>query len=143
MIQVRTIRTYSELMELQTYEERFEYLLLGGKVGKETFGFDRYLNQQLYRSKEWMQVRDMVIMRDYGCDLGVEGYDIFGTIYVHHMNPITSDDVIQSSEYLLDPEYLICVSADTHSAVHYGNSEYLKRNTLIQRTPNDHCPWKR
>jgi len=137
------IRTYSELSELKTYEERFEYLSLSGKVGEDTFGFDRYLNQQLYKSKEWKMVRDIVIMRDNGCDLGMDDYDIFGTIYVHHMNPLTTDDFENSSEYLLNPEYLICVSLDTHNAIHYGSYDYVNRNKIITRTPNDHCPWKK
>lgn len=140
---MRHIRTYSELMSLQTYEERFDYLMLDGRVGQDTFGFDRYLNQQLYRSKEWKAVRDLVILRDNGCDLGMDDYDIFGTIYVHHMNPLTPDDIVNSTEYLLDPEYLICVSLDTHNAIHYGDREYLMRNKIVTRTPNDHCPWKK
>jgi hypothetical protein len=139
---MRIIKTYTELSKLQTYEERFEYLSLNGKVGEDTFGFDRYLNQQLYKSKEWKTVRDEVILRDNGCDLGMEDYDIFGTIHVHHMNPLTSDDIINSTEYLLNPEYLICVSIDTHNAIHYGNKDYLERKKIITRTPNDHCPWK-
>ena len=137
------IRTYSELSQLETYEERFEYLLLSGRVGEETFGFDRYLNQQLYKSKEWKMVRDLVIMRDNGCDLGMEDYDIFGTIYVHHMNPISTDDILDISDYLLNPEYLICVSLDTHNAIHYGSYDYVNRNKVITRKPNDHCPWKK
>lgn len=137
------IRTYTELSQIKTYEERFEYLSLDGRVGEDTFGFDRYLNQQLYQSQEWKRVRDLVIMRDNGCDLGMEDYDIFGTIHVHHMNPISTSDILNQSEYLLNPEYLICVSLDTHNAIHYGNKEYLKRNQVVQRTPNDHCPWKK
>jgi hypothetical protein len=140
---MKVIRTYSELSELQTYEERFEYLSLNGRVGEDTFGFDRYLNQQLYKSKEWKSVRDEVIIRDNGCDLGMEDYDIFGTIHVHHMNPLTSDDIINSTEYLLNPEYLICVSIDTHNAIHYGTKDYVNKNKLVTRKPNDHCPWKK
>jgi hypothetical protein len=143
MIIMKVIRTYSELSELQTYEERFEYLSLNGRVGEDTFGFDRYLNQQLYKSKEWKSVRDEVIIRDNGCDLGMEDYDIFGTIHVHHMNPLTSDDIINSTEYLLNPEYLICVSIDTHNAIHYGTKDYVNKNKLVTRKPNDHCPWKK
>ena len=136
------IKTYSELSQLETYEERFEYLSLSGQVGQDTFGFDRYLNQQLYKSKEWRRVRDIVILRDMGCDLGMEDYDIFGTIYVHHMNPITTEDITNYSEYLLNPEYLICVTLDTHNAIHYGTNDYINRNRIVTRTPNDHCPWK-
>ena len=137
------IRTYSELCELQTYEERFEYLSLSGKVGAETFGFDRYLNQQLYKSQEWKNVRDIAILRDNGCDMGLEDYDIFGTIYVHHMNPISKEDILDSSEYLLNPEYLICVSLDTHNAIHYGFKSYVDSKRIITRSHNDHCPWKK
>ena len=137
------VKTYSELSQLETYEERFDYLSLSGKVGEETFGFDRYLNQQLYKSKEWQMVRDIVIMRDNGCDLGLEDYDIFGTIYVHHMNPITSEDIIDRTEYLLNPEYLVCVSLDTHNAIHYGTKDYINKNKIVTRHPNDHCPWKK
>lgn len=139
---MKNIRTYSELIQLKTYEERFDYLVLHGRVAQETFGFDRYLNQQLYKSQEWRRVRDYVIMRDNACDMAMEDYDIFGTIHVHHMNPITSEDIIHSTEYLLNPEYLICVSIDTHNAIHYGDKNYVNRNKLITRTPNDHCPWK-
>jgi len=143
MRKIMMIRTYSELMELESYEERFNYLLLNGKVGQETFGFDRYLNQQLYRSKHWKDIRDYVIIRDQGCDLGLEGHDIFGTINIHHMNPITTKDVLENSEYLLNPEYLICTSIDTHNAIHYGSKDYVNRNKIADRKPNDHCPWKR
>ncbi|MFU8786356.1 MAG: hypothetical protein ACNA7U_03835 [Candidatus Izemoplasmataceae bacterium] len=137
------IKTYSEMYELKTFEERFEYLSLNGRVGSETFGFDRYLNQKLYQSKEWKDVRDMVIIRDNGCDLGVDGVDIFGTIQVHHMNPISTEDIKHSSEFLLNPEYLITTSIDTHKAIHYGNSDYLNRNKIVERKPNDHCPWRK
>jgi len=137
------IRTHSELSQIDSYEERFEYLSLSGRVGEDTFGFDRYLNQQLYKSKEWKMIRDIVITRDNGCDLGMDGYDIFGTIYVHHMNPISPDDILNSSEYLLNPEYLICVSLDTHNAIHYGTNDYVNKNKVITRRANDHCPWKK
>lgn len=137
------IRTYSDLIQIETYAERFKYLMLNGRVGKDTFGFDRYLNQQLYRSTEWKQVRDFVILRDNACDLGLDGYDIFGTIHVHHMNPISVRDIVDSSDYLLNPDFLICVSMDTHNAIHYGNENYLDRQTIITRAPNDHCPWRK
>lgn len=137
------IRTYSELMSLETYEERFKYLMLSGRVGEESFGFDRYLNQQLYRSNEWKNIRERVILRDNACDLGLDGYDIFGTIHIHHMNPISSRDIIESSDYLLNTEFLVCVSIDTHNAIHYGSNDYPDRNKIADRKVNDHCPWKR
>ena len=136
-----TIRTYSQLMQLQTFEERQDYLKLGGVVGEDTFGFDRYLNQNFYRSREWKRVRDEVIMRDNGCDLGVDGHEIRGKILIHHMNPITSEDVHRVSDYLLNPEYLICVAHRTHNAIHYGD-ESLIVTAPIERTQNDTCPWK-
>ncbi len=138
----KIIRTYSELMQIEDYEDRFRYLSLGGEVGQDTFGFDRYLNQQLYKSKEWKQVRDIVIARDGGCDLAHIDHDIFGTIHVHHMNPIDTDDFVEASEYLLNPEYLVCTSIDTHNAIHFGDEKYLERNIVITRTANDHCPWR-
>lgn len=142
MIVMRTIRTYSELMRLPTFEERFRYLKLDGLVGKDTFGFDRYLNQEFYRSKEWKEVRDFVIVRDNGCDLGMDGYEIVGRIYIHHMNPITVNDIVHSSDFLLNPDYLICVSHNTHNAVHYGD-ENLLVTAPVERRKNDTCPWKR
>ena len=136
------IRTYSQLKQLQTFEERYAYLKLGGVVGENTFGFDRYLNQNFYRSREWKRVRDEVIMRDNGCDLGIDGYEIRGKILIHHMNPITSEDIHRVSEYLLNPEYLICVTHRTHNAIHYGD-ESLIVTAPIERTQNDTCPWRR
>lgn len=136
------IRTYSELITLPTFEERYRYLRLGGRVGEETFGFDRYLNQVFYKSPEWLKVRDHVIIRDNGCDLGIEGREIYGRILIHHMNPLTTDDILKRSEYLLDPEFLICTVKGTHDAIHYGDESSL----LIvppERTRNDTCPWKR
>lgn len=135
------IRTYSELMKLHTFEERYEYLRLRGKVGEETFGFDRYLNQIFYKSKEWALIRDQVIFRDNGCDLGVEGYDIYGRILIHHMNPITKADILERSDLLLNPEYLICVSKNTHDAIHYSDKNLLVTDP-IERTKNDTCPWR-
>lgn len=135
------IRTYSELITLPTFEERYRYLRLGGKVGKETFGFDRYLNQVFYSSEEWKRIRRDVIIRDFGCDLGVEGFEIYGRIIVHHMNPITKDDIISRSKFLLDPEFLICTSHNTHEAITYGD-ESLLALLPIERTKNDTCPWK-
>lgn len=143
MIPMMSIKTYSELSRLQTFEERYRYLRLRGAVGEETFGFDRYLNQVFYqRSPKWKKVRDFVIVRDNGCDLGLDGYDIYGKILVHHMNPITLKDLERESEYLLDPEFLICTSLNTHNAIHYGD-ESLLITTPIVRTKNDTCPWRR
>ena len=136
------IRTYSELIRFQTFEERFEYLRLDGKVGIETFGFDRYLNQMLYqRSKEWKSVRDKVIIRDCGCDLGIVDRPIYSKIIVHHMNPITKQDILNMTEFLLNPEYLICTILNTHNAIHYGDANLLIKNP-IERSVNDTCPWK-
>ena len=135
------IRTYSELILLPTFEERFKYLRLDGKVGEDTFGFDRYLNQLLYCSQEWRKIRDYVIVRDNACDLGVEGYDIYSKVLIHHMNPITARDIEKRTNLLLDPEYLICTTHNTHNAIHYGD-ENLIIKTPIVRTKNDTCPWK-
>jgi len=140
---MKNIRSYTELCQLETYEERFDYLSLSGKVGADTFGFDRYLNQQLYKSQEWKRVRDLVILRDNGCDMGLDGEDIFGTIHVHHMNPISPEDILNSDNDLLNPEYLICVSLDTHNAIHYGSKSYVDSRRIVTRTHNDHCPWKK
>lgn len=137
----KIIRTYSELITLPTFEERFQYLKLGGKVGEDTFGFDRYLNQVFYRSAKWKEIRDYVIIRDNGCDLGMEGYEIHQRIIVHHMNPITKEDILRESEFLLDPEYMICTIKNTHDAIHYGD-ESLLITAPIERRKNDTCPWK-
>lgn len=136
------IRTYSELSKLQTFEERYAYLKLSGAVGTETFGYDRYLNQIFYRSREWKSIRDKVIIRDEGCDLGADGYEIHGRIYIHHMNPIMPKDIENKTEFLLDPEYLITTTHSTHNAIHYGDESLLP---LVpkERTANDTCPWKR
>lgn len=143
------IRTYSELITLPTFEERYRYLRLGGRVGEETFGFDRYLNQSFYQNdKEWLAVRDHVILRDTGyndyCqDLGMtDGFDIRGRILVHHMNPITKEDILRRTKYLLDPEYLICTMKRTHDAIHYGDESLLSIITPVERTRNDTCPWR-
>ena len=137
----KIIRTYSELVTLPTFEERFNYLKLKGQVGKDTFGFDRWLNQIFYRDPEWKSVRDYVIVRDNGCDLGVDGYEINGRILVHHMNPISKEDILKRSKYLLDPEFLISTIHNTHNAIHYGDEDLLIK-TPIERTKNDTCPWK-
>ena len=136
-----SIRTYSELIKIPTFKDRFEYLRLDGKVGEETFGFDRYLNQIFYKSPEWKAARDFVIIRDQGCDLAMEGHEIFGRILVHHMNPIRIEDIVNRSKYLLDPEYLICTIKNTHDAIHYGDGSLLITGP-IERTKNDTCPWR-
>lgn len=137
-----TIKCYSELMLLPTFQARYQYLRLNGEVGKETFGFDRYMNQFFYRSPEWRRVRDFVITRDEGCDLGVPGREIFGRVIIHHMNPIRPEDIRNRSELLLNPEYLITTIHDTHLAIHYGD-EHLLLQEPVERRPNDTCPWKR
>lgn len=137
------IKTYSELITLPTFEERYRYLKLDGKVGESTFGFDRYLNQTFYRSDEWLSLRNEIIIRDNGCDLGVEGREIIKQrILIHHMNPITVDDIIRRTEYLLNPEYLICTVKRTHDAIHYGD-EGLLLTIPQERSMNDTCPWRR
>ena len=137
-----SIRTYSELMLLPTFEERYQYLRLAGKVGQETFGFDRYLNQMFYKDPEWLAARDYVIIRDNGCDLAIPGREIHSKILVHHMNPITKDDILKRSKFLLDPEYLICTIKNTHDAIHYGDENLLFKEP-IERSKNDTCPWRR
>lgn len=139
------ILTYKELIRLPTFEERLSYLLLHGRVGAETFGFDRWLNQHFYRSEEWKKLRREIIIRDNGCDLGVEGYDIQGAILVHHMNPIVADDIVNCTPYLLNPDFLVCTSFNTHQAIHYQNAELLKVAPIYptERKPNDTCPWKK
>lgn len=137
------IRSYSELVQLCTYEERFRYLSLEGVVGGDTFGFDRYLNQQFYRSAEWKRARDIVISRDRGCDLGIPGREIQGKILVHHMNPLTVADIQGGGEFMLDPEYLVCVSHETHNAIHYGDKSVCRADIPVKRKPGDTAPWKR
>lgn len=135
------IRTYSELIQFPTLAERYAYLKLDGQVGEETFGFDRYLNQIFYKSKEWQTIRRNIIVRDNGCDLGLAGYEIGGRIFIHHMNPISKRDILERSDFLLNPEYLICAAKRTHDAIHYGD-EFLLPAKLIERRPNDTCPWR-
>lgn len=137
----KDIKTYSELSLLPTFLERYEYLRLKGAVGKETFGFDRYLNQVFYRSKEWRKIRDDVIIRDCGCDLGVPGREILDAILIHHMNPISPKDILTRSDFLLNPEFLIATTHRTHQAIHYGDESLLIMEPVI-RTKNDTCPWK-
>lgn len=135
------IRTYSELITLSTFKERYEYLKLDGRVGEDTFGWDRYLNQIFYKSKEWNRIRDQVIFRDLGCDLALEGFEIHGRILIHHMNPISKSDILDRNEFLLNPEYLICTTKATHDAIHYGDLDSLHNEPVI-RTKNDTCPWR-
>jgi len=136
-------KTYSEMSLLSSFDDRFRYLKLTGQVGLDTFGFDRYMNQDFYRSTEWKHIRSYVIARDDGCDLGVPDHQINGRIFIHHINPISQEDIINGTEKLLDPENLVCISMETHNALHYGDDSILKKNKLIERTPNDMCPWKR
>lgn len=144
MIPTRNIKRYSELILLPTYEERFQYLkLLDGKIGEDTFGYDRWLRQNFCRSAEYKALRRQIILRDNGCDLGLAGYE-FGEherIILHHMNPITKEDIINGSEFAWSPEYLISVSLDTHNAIHYGKEKTRKREFAV-RSANDTCPWK-
>ena len=142
MVIQMSIRTYSELITLPTFEERFEYLRLDGEIGLQTFGFDRYMNQIFYQSYQWKRIRDEVIIRDNGCDLGIEGFEINKRIMIHHMNSISIDDIEKQSDFLLNPEFLICTSHNTHNAIHYGD-EKLLITTPIERTKNDTCPWRR
>jgi len=136
------IRTYSDLIGFKTFHDRYRYLQLSGSVGEETFGFDRYLNQTFYRSPEWRKVRDSVIVRDNGCDLAMDGHEIRGRIVIHHMNPITEKDILERNlEVLLNSEFLISVSYNTHNAIHYGD-ESLLLTEPIERQPNDTCPWR-
>lgn len=136
------IKTYSELTKIPTFEERLEYLSLHGKVCDITFGSKRYLNQVFYRSNEWKSIRRKIIIRDNGCDLGIEGFDIYSRIIIHHLKPLTDDDILNHSIYLIDPEYLICTSLDTHNKIHYGSTNTKGIGPTI-RTPNDTCPWRR
>lgn len=138
---IMIIRTYSELSKLKTFEERYRYLRLNGKVGEETFGFDRWLNQRFYKDPEWLSIRDKVIIRDNGCDLGIKDRKITGRIIVHHMNPITKEDILRRSDFLLNPDYLICTVKNTHDAIHYGDDSLLI-NEFVERSRNDTCPWR-
>ena len=136
-----SIRTYSELITIPTFEERYKYLQLKGSVGKDTFGYDRYLNQLFYQTIEWKRLRRDLIIRDCGCDLGVEGYEIHGRIIIHHMNPITKEDLLDRTDHLMNPEYLICTTHSTHNAIHYGDESLLVTAPIV-RSKNDTCPWK-
>lgn len=137
---VTSLRTYNELRQLQTFDERFEYLRLDGKVADVTFGFDRYINQNFYKSSIWLKTRRDIITRDLGNDLGVEDYEIRGGIIIHHMNPITVDDIVNNLDYVINPDYLICTCLNTHNAIHYGNRS---PNIIVDRFRGDTCPWKK
>lgn len=134
------IRTYSELSRYETFEERFRYLSLQGVVGESTFGFDRHINQQFYSSRQWRQIRHEVIVRDNACDLGIDGYEIHDRVYIHHMNPMTAEDIILGDDSILDPEFLICVTHQTHNAIHYGDEKQLPR-PFVERRPGDTKLW--
>lgn len=133
-------RTYRGLVQLHSFEDRYEYLRLRGEVGRDTFGFDRYMNQQFYRSREWRDIRDEVIARDLGCDLGVEGHEIYDRIYIHHMNPMVPDDILHGNDDILNPEFLITTTHRTHNAIHYGDRTLLPRGP-IERRPGDTKLW--
>ena len=137
----KILRCYKELIRIPTFNERFEYLKLGGLVGESTFGYERYMNQMLYASSKWRRLRNQIIIRDNGCDLGLEGYEIPEKIFVHHMNPLTVDALTELSDDVFNPEYLICVSQLTHNAIHYGDSNLLPKGPIVRR-PGDTCPWK-
>ena len=140
---MKRIRTYSELCTFETFEERFEYLKMQGQVGQDTFGYFRFYNQRFYTSQEWQQLRSHIIARDHGCDLGVFGHEITEQrIIIHHLNPITIEDIESGSDFLLNPEYLITTIHSTHNAIHYGDSSLLPR-VITERRANDTCPWKR
>ncbi len=133
-------KSYSDLSQFRTFDERFEYLKLSGGVGRSTFGFDRYLNQTFYRSIEWKNVREYVIVRDNGCDLGVSGYEIHSEILIHHMNPMTVEDIIHNNDWMLNPEYLITTTHNTHNSIHFGGKN-LYPKVVIERSPRDTKLW--
>lgn len=135
------IRYYNDLIQLKTFEERFRYLKINGKVGEETFGLDRYINQQLYKSQRWKSTRSKIIIRDDGCDLGIDGRQLDEYVVVHHMNPITLEDIEEERDIVFDPNYLICCSTRTHRAIHFGDENLLIRDPVIRR-PNDICLWR-
>ena len=140
---MKTIKTYQELSGFTTFEDRFNYLRLDGQVGKDTFGFDRIFNQRFYRSREWKALRDFVIIRDNGCDLGVNGHEIYGQrIIIHHLNPISIEDIENHSDFLMNPEYLITTIHNTHNAIHYGDASLPVVKPIV-RTQNDTCPWRK
>lgn len=134
-------RTYSDLVRLKTFDDRFDYLKLEGSVGQSTFGFDRHLNQTFYQSHEWKTVRRHVIVRDNGCDLGIEGYDIHAEILIHHINPMVAEDIIHGESWIIDPEFLITTTKQTHNAIHYGDTSLLVPKTVVERLPGDTKLW--
>lgn len=136
------IKSYRELIQIPDFEGRYEYLKMKTMIGEKTFGFERFLNQSFYRSKEWKDVRRKVIQRDNGCDLAIDGRDVYGRIEIHHINPITIEDIENHTDKLLDIENLICVSPNTHKAIHYGDSSVLVKNEITVRRPYDTCPWR-
>lgn len=137
-------RTYTELSKIDNFLDRYRYLKLDGNVAEETFGFDRYLNQRFYGSKEWKELRNRIIVRDMGCDLGMPGCEIYGTIMIHHMNPVDEKDILNLTDYLLNPEYLICASRNTHNAIHFGDEKLIDSIYKVpQRSANDTCPWRK
>lgn len=138
---MKTIKTYSELITLQTFEDRFNYLQLRGEVGKSTFGHNRYLNQILYNSPEWRRFRNEIIIRDNGCDLACDGYEIYGKALIHHINPITVEDIVNRNPMVFDPENVITTVHSTHNAIHYGDESLLPKSP-IERKQNDTCPWR-
>lgn len=138
----KRIRTYKELVSIDNYLDRYKYLKLGGAVGQETFGFERYLNQKFYRTDEWRKVRDYVIVRDNGCDMAFDGREIHSKILIHHLNPVMPNDILERQSWILDPEFLVCVCKQTHDAIHYGDESLLLLDPVI-RTKNDTCPWRK
>lgn len=142
MVKMPLIKRYSRMIEYDTFEDRYEYLKIGGVVGDSTFGFDRYINQEFYRSREWQSARQFVIVRDEGCDLGMPGYEINGALLVHHINPMTSDDIIHDADWIFDPEFLITTTKTTHNAIHYGDRSLLPQ-PLVERRPGDTNLWTR
>lgn len=135
------IRCYSDLIQLETFKERYYYLKLHGKVGEDTFGFDRYINQSLYKSNKWKRTRSQVIIRDNGCDLGIEGHELDKYIVIHHMNPLTLEDIEEERDVVFNPEYLISCSSRTHKAIHFGDENLLPKD-FVERRPNDTCLWR-
>ena len=139
----RNIKCYSELITLPTLIERYEYLRIGGNVGEDTFGYDRWINQIFYNSQEWKDIRRKIIIRDNGCDLGLDGYEIRGKILIHHMNPIRQQDILLRTDLVLNPEYLIATTLSTHNAIHYGDDSILQDDVYRERSMYDTCPWKK
>lgn len=138
------IKTYSELIRIPTFEERYQYLRLHGSVGEETFGFRRWFNQEFYHSDKWKRFRDQIIIRDSGCDLALDGFEIYDSIIIHHLNPITYDDILNQNPCVFDPDNVVCTKLSTHNAIHYGENETLLSKIFpVERTRNDTCPWKR